>query len=185
MRLGPQAMEALQAEITGRLETGNDLVVAGPVGLDGSIQLIKENEEYLRQFFSNGFLRELNRWNPVIRGTLPNQEVKSLYEMGKGGVLAALWKMAEVSQTGLKIDLRKIPIRQETIEICERLDTDPYKLFSGGSILIGCADGQDLVQWYSSQGIPAAVIGKAVKGNDRLLYSGDLVRYLDRPGKEV
>ena len=104
--------------------------------------------------------------------------------MGKGGVLAALWKMAEVSQIGLKIDLRKIPIRQETIEICERSDKDPYKLFSGGSVLIGCTDGQSLAEWYKAQGIPAAVIGKAVKGNDRLLYSGELIRYLDRPGKE-
>ena len=30
MRLGPEAMEALQAEITGKLKTGDDLVVAGP-----------------------------------------------------------------------------------------------------------------------------------------------------------
>ena len=184
MRLGPEAMEALQAEITGKLKTGDDLVVAGPVGLEGTIQIIKEREEFLKQYFSTGFLYELIRLEPEIRGKLPEQETDSLYEMGKGGVLAALWKMAEVSQIGLKIDLRKIPIRQETIEICERSDKDPYKLFSGGSVLIGCIDGQSLAEWYKAQGIPAAVIGKAVKGNDRLLYSGELIRYLDRPGKE-
>ena len=56
MRLGPEAMEALQAEITGKLKTGDDLVVAGPVGLEGTIQIIKEREEFLKQYFSTGFL---------------------------------------------------------------------------------------------------------------------------------
>ena len=184
MKLGPEAMEALQAEITGRLKPGDDLVVAGPVGLEGTIELIKKRKDYLRQYFSTGFLQELVRLEPCLRGKLPEQKVASFYEMGKGGVLAALWKMTEASQVGLKADLRSIPIRQETIEICERLGKDPYKLFSGGSVLIGCTEGQSLVQWYRKQEIPAALIGKAVEGNDRLLYSGEIVRYLDRPGKE-
>ena len=163
MRLGPEAMEALQAEITGKLKTGDDLVVAGPVGLEGTIQIIKEREEFLKQYFSTGFLYELIRLEPEIRGKLPEQETDSLYEMGRGGVLAALWKMAEVSQIGLKIDLRKIPIRQETIEICERSDKDPYKLFSGGSVLIGCTDGQSLGRVVQSTGNSGSCYRKSCK----------------------
>ena len=33
MKLGQQALEALQAEITGRLNPGEDLVVAGEIGI--------------------------------------------------------------------------------------------------------------------------------------------------------
>ncbi len=36
----------------------------------------------------------------------------------------------------------------------------------------------------SSQTDPAAVIGKAVEGNDRLLYSSELTRYLERPSQD-
>ena len=184
MRLGPEAMEALQAEITGKLKTGDDLVVAGPVGLEGTIQIIKEREEFLKQYFSTGFLYELIRLEPEIRGKLPEQETDSLYEMGKGGVLAALWKMAEVSQIGLKIDLRKIPIRQETIEVCEIFDLNPYKLQSDGAILIGIRGGEALVQRLRNEGFMAEIIGQTNSGNDRLLYSGGSARYLERPAED-
>ena len=49
------------------------------------------------------------------------------YLMGEGGFLSALWKMAEASGAGLSADLRSVPIRQETIEICEIFDVNPYK----------------------------------------------------------
>ena len=37
----------------------------------------------------------------------------------RAGFLSALWKMAEASEVGLEADFRKVPIRQETIEVCE------------------------------------------------------------------
>ena len=40
MKLGQQALEALQAEITGRIYPGDDLVVAGETGISGTLELI-------------------------------------------------------------------------------------------------------------------------------------------------
>ena len=84
----------------------------------------------------------------------------------------------------IQADLRKIPVRQETIEICERFDLNPYRLFSEGALLIGTQNGAELELFCRQKGIPAAVIGKAVKGNDRLLYSGENCRYLERPAED-
>ena len=39
-----------------------------------------------------------------------------------GGVCAALWILGEKLCTGLCADLRSVPVRQETIEICEYFD---------------------------------------------------------------
>lgn len=108
----------------------------------------------------------------------------ALLAMGEGGVLSALWKMAEASQVGLLADLRRIPIRQETIEICECFNLNPYYLLSDGALLIGIPSGEGLVQDYRRLGLPAAVIGHTNNGNDRLLYSGGNVRYLDRPARD-
>ena len=108
----------------------------------------------------------------------------ALYAMGEGGFLSALWKMAEASGVGLSADLRSVPIRQETIEICEIFDVNPYKLLSGGSILLGIQGGDAFVQELRREGIMAAVIGQTNSGNDRLLYSGGNARYLERPAED-
>lgn len=188
MKLGQQAMEALKAEIDGVLENGDDLIVAGVVGIAGTQILIKNEREALLQYFSDGFLWNTARILEKCRVTeIPDTlqgEIHARYDLGTGGVLSGMWKMAEAFGTGLHADLRKIPIRQETIEICERLDVNPYKLLSEGAVLLGCTDGEKAVQEFLHQQIPAAVIGKTAAGNDRLLYSGELTRYLERPSQD-
>ena len=48
MKLGQQALEALQAEITGRICPGDDLVVAGETGISGTLELINREWDKLR-----------------------------------------------------------------------------------------------------------------------------------------
>lgn len=195
MKLGKEAMDALRAEITGELKAGDSLIVAGAIALEGTKRLAKIEYESLKIYFSESFLKEASRIQDLYGvGNLPEESeswkiaesagANALYACGSGGILAALWKMAEASEVGLTIDLRKIPIRQETIEIFERYDLNPYKILSQGAILIGISGGEGLVQELKNKGIPAAVIGQATDGNDRLLYSGENVRYLERPTKD-
>lgn len=210
MKLGKEAMEALREEVTGRLLPGDELAVVGAVALSGTVLLAGRESKELRKYFSEGFLcncRSLKKDYGVEHDADLCQEeeitedcaargitriwkrarragASALYIMGEGGVLSALWKMAEASGVGLTADLRRIPIRQETVELCERFDLNPYYLMSEGALLIGIPSGEGLVQECRRMGIPAAVIGQANSGNDRLLYSGESVRYLDRPAKD-
>ena len=195
MKLGKKALEALQAEIDGTLKPGDELIVAGAVAAEGTAWLTENRHEKLREFFAERFLEDARRL-PEIYGTGRLEEnnkvwkmaekagASARYLMGEGGFLAALWKMAEASGVGLEVDLRTVPIRQETIEICEIFDVNPYKLLSGGSILLGISGGDAFVQELRREGIMAAVIGQTNSGNDRLLYSGGNARYLERPAKD-
>ena len=108
----------------------------------------------------------------------------ALYAMGEGGFLSALWKMAEASEVGLEVDFRKVLIRQETIEVCEIFDLNPYKLQAEGSVLIGIRGGEALVQRLRNEGFMAEIIGQTNSDNDRLLYSGGSARYLERPAAD-
>lgn len=190
-------MEALQAEITGCLTVGDELVIVGDVALLGTVLLAKKEYSHLRNYFSEGFVQDavrcLQEYGVSAAFEEENSEAwkmavqagaSALYAMKEGGVLSALWKMAEASQVGLRADLRKIPIRQETIEICERFDLNPYKMLSHGTLLVGIHGGEALVQAYQQMGIPAAIIGQTNGENDRLLYSGENTRYLERPAKD-
>ena len=189
MKLGQQAMEALKSQIDGALEIGDDLVVAGVIAIEGTQILIEKEKEKLLEYFSDGFLwntvRTLEKCRvPEMLSEPFKDEIHARYDLGTGGVLSGLWKMTEASGTGLRADLRAIPVRQETRELGERLDVNLYKLLSDGAVLLGCTDGAKVVQECLHQQIPAAVIGKAVEGNDRLLYSGGLTRYLERPSQD-
>ena len=94
MRLGKAAMEALQAEISGLLTPGNELVVAGAIALYGTAQIAREKHEILREHFSEGFLREAENLR-TLYGTADEINVKeagatAFYAMGEGGFLSSV-----------------------------------------------------------------------------------------------
>ena len=106
------------------------------------------------------------------------------FPLGEGGILAALWQMADAAGVGLSVDLRKIPIRQETIEVCELFDINPYGLCSGGAMLIGTFQGYALAEKLKRMGIPAIVIGRTDDGVERFIYNQDVKRYVDKPARD-
>ena len=113
-----------------------------------------------------------------------NAGVTAMHDVTEGGIFGALWEVGEASGVGIIADLDKIPIRQETIELCEFYDINPYMLISSGSMLIGTPHGNKLVDELAEQGIPAAVIGRATEGNDRIIRSGEETRFLEPAGSE-
>ena len=104
-----------------------------------------------------------------------------MHDVTEGGIFGALWELAESSGVGLEIDWKRIPVRQETIEICEFFEINPYELISSGSLLMVTDDGFGLVRELEAIRIPAAVIGKVREGNDRVVISGEERRFLGPP----
>ena len=79
----------------------------------------------------------------------------------------------------------KIPVKQETIELCELFRLNPYYLMSGEeSVLIVCSKGSYLIQKLKEKGINASCIGFLTGNNDKVLRFGDHLRYLDRPRED-
>lgn len=104
-----------------------------------------------------------------------------IHDLSSAGVFAALWEFGQMTGCGMKVDLKKIPIRQETVEITDMFDINPYLLASAGSLLIAAKDGERIVRALTDEGIPATIIGKLTKGNDRIITNEDETRFLDLP----
>ena len=110
--------------------------------------------------------------------------VSAMHDASEGGILGALWELAEAAGCGLEVDMRKLPLRQETVEVCECCNVNPYELLSGGCLVMTAWDGNRLAAALAAEGIPAAVVGKVTEGNERILVNRDEIRYLDRPQRD-
>ena len=85
---------------------------------------------------------------------------------------------------GLDVDLKKIPVRQETIEVCELFHINPYQLTSAGCFLLAAADGEEAAERLGRQQIRAQVIGRMRNDRDKIIRNGEEARFLDRPGSD-
>lgn len=166
-----------------------ELVMTKWIAMEATAMLVQEKKEELLRHFPAAFLyaaenleREMNvREDARALDRFGSDHVLPL---GEGGIFTALWKMAEQMASGLEVDLRKIPVRQETIEICEYFDINPYNVLSGGSLLAAAKEGTALAEALTREGIPTVVIGRLTKGNDRILWNEGNKRFLDRPQKD-
>ena len=100
---------------------------------------------------------------------------------GEGGILTAIWNLTGAYETGVKFYLRQIPMRQETVEVCERLELNPYRLYSRGCVLLTADNGGQLVRILAEKHIPAQVIGRVNKGIAREMIVQEGRGFLERP----
>ncbi len=101
---------------------------------------------------------------------------------GWGGVMKALWDLGEAAGRGFRVDLLKIPVRQETIEICEYLGLNPYEEDSGGLIAAAAADGSGLETALRDAGVPCAVVGALTGEKAKVLRCRGHIRYIENKG---
>lgn len=165
---------------------GMDILVTKWIGIEGTAILAKEKEAELRSRYSQPFIdraKDFDRYISVLpeAATAVKSGVAAMHDVTEGGIFGALWELAEASGVGLEIDLKKIPLKQETVEICEYFGISPYELISSGAMLMAAKDGNGLVMELEKAGIPAVVIGKATDGNDRVLWNEDERRFLEPP----
>lgn len=164
----------------------DDILVSKWIGLEGTSIIAKEKEQELLSRYPIGLIREAQKFDRYL-SVLPEAAiavksgVSAMHDVTEGGIFGALWELAESSGVGLEIDLKKIPVKQETIEICEYFNINPYELISSGCMLMASSDGNLLVRELEKVGIHAVVIGKALKGKDRILLNEEERRFLEPP----
>lgn len=167
---------------------GSQIVMTKWAGLEGSAVLADRCYDRLRERYPAGLIEEaagFKRFLPVLSeaAAAVKSGVDGMCALAEGGIFRGLWTLGQCAGAGLEIDLKKIPIRQETVEICNHLDLNPYELAANGSLLCVTRQGEALLSRLKGMGIPAAVIGTLTRGNDRVILNGEECRFLE-PAKE-
>lgn len=168
------------------LSAGQEIVITRWIGISGTLQIIDKKEKELLKRFSVPFLdmaRELRdvKVTEYEAATAGKSGVSAVWPLGEGGIFNALWDMGKAAGVGLEVDLKRIPVKQETIEICNYFDLNPYRLDSTGSVMIVTEHGYSLVMELEQQNIPAEVVGRITDNNDRVVLNGENRRFMEKP----
>ena len=182
-----------------------DVVCTSPIGILGTLHLMESAWDKLRERYTEKYLRSARKkMQDNILSAMPPEYHESLEETisrqfgsgskipktkecryieydGTGGIYGMLWRLAEWTNTGLRIELKKIPVLQETIEVCNMLDYDPYRLESGGALYFS-EDSAYLLETLRKEGfVHATVIGQTSSDRKRLILYDDTERFLTKP----
>ncbi len=165
---------------------GDEIVMTKWAGLLGTAILAKTHIQELTTRYNRDFIQnavDFLEYLPTDREAIFSEksEVKLMHNASGGGIFGCLWELGVRTGLGLTADLNKIPIKQETIEICEFFDINPYQLQAGGSLLLVTGKGNELAEMLCDNGIPAAVIGRFTQELGRTIRNQEEKRYLEPP----
>ncbi len=171
---------------SGGAKPGDDIVATKWIGIEGTAIIANEKEEELLEHFPRIFVEEakgFDRYLSVVpeAGIAVRSGVSAMHDVTEGGIYGALWELSEASCVGIRVDLKAIPIRQETVEICEYFGLNPYRLISSGCMLMAAPDGGKLVRDLERAGIGAVIIGHCTEGKTKRVRNGESASFLERP----
>ncbi len=173
-----------------RSPNGYDLIMAGTCGLAGTVIVTRAGRDQLKLRYPGVLLDEAERLESRLSVQEAAREAAgagtfAMKDVSRGGVFGALWELGEKTGLGFTVELKKIPIRQETVEICEFYDLNPYQLYGEGGLLIITDSGKALCDKLRQAGTPAEIIGHVTEGKGRVILNGEEQRFLDKPQQDM
>jgi hydrogenase maturation factor len=166
---------------------GNAIVLSKAAGLEGSHILANDLAARLGNLPSD-LLEEARGYGAEL-SVVPEARLAvelgatAMHDPTEGGVVGALWEMAEASGCGFRVQVERITVRPATRAICSALGADPLRLIASGALLIACDDGPSMVRGLTAHGIPAAEIGVMTREGRHLVHSAnhrEEIDHLDR-----
>lgn len=162
---------------TGGASTGEDLIMTKWAGTEGTAILAEEWKEGLRAYLTE---EELAAACDLKRFLSVGKEAEIAFAYGatamhdatEGGILGAVWEVAECSGLGVEVFAEQIPVKEETKKICQAMGIDYLGLISSGTMIIAAPQGERLVAQLREAGIAAAVIGRLTEGEKYILVNG-------------
>jgi len=93
--------------------------------------------------------------------------VTAMHDPTEGGIITALWELAEASQKTLRVDPELIPVPPLARRVCEVFAIDPLSSIASGSLLItaSASDANSICTALRQAAITCADIGVVVHGS--------------------
>lgn len=103
----------------------------------------------------------------LIAGEIGRQSkgVTAMHDVTEGGIMGALYELAQASACGLTIDVNKIPVGDVQLQVGRAFGIDPTYCVGAGSMIIAAKQetGEHVLSSLREAGIHAHVIGTVVE----------------------
>lgn len=165
------------------MNNNKSILFLGFAGFEGSAIIAEKNKEDLITHFPVHMVENTVDAFKEYQSIFDKDEIKKLLLsddvclLGEGGIFSALWALGEKTKRGFKVELSCVPVMQETVEICEYYDLNPYRLLSGNSILLLSEDIFKLTKLYDSF-LPVVKIGELTDSLGRCVCYDENMMYL-------
>ncbi|MCX7922922.1 MAG: AIR synthase family protein [Clostridia bacterium] len=163
---------------TSGAKPGDSIIITKSAGIEGTAIIAYDKEDMLLKRMDKSSIENAKRFmdsiSVVKEGIIAGDfGVSSMHDVTEGGILGAVWELAEASGVGVVVYKDRIPVAPETEEICRIFNISPLKLISSGCMIITCSDGVGLIDKLNVSGINASIIGMVTDDlNRRLVFDG-------------
>ncbi|MCQ2081240.1 MAG: AIR synthase-related protein [Lachnospiraceae bacterium] len=174
-----------------------DIIISKYIGIRGTAILARERYSELISRYPEWLIDEASCFDenlPEASNDLePIEDVRIALENGAAyakeytefGIFEALFQMAKTLKCGIRVNIKDIPIKQETVEVCEFLGVNPYALFSGSSAVIVTEDGARMISLLEENGILGRIVGYTTKeDNDKIVINDEERGFLQHIRKD-
>jgi hydrogenase expression/formation protein HypE len=153
---------------------GDRLLLTKGVPIEATALLSREFPARLQNVLTANELEEAQNYlyRPGIgvtqdaRAAIEAGHVTAMHDPTEGGIVTALWELAEASQKTLQVDPHKIPVPALARRVCETFGIDPLSSIASGSLLLTAPAGdvRPICDALESEGIACADIGVVLDG---------------------
>ncbi|MDI3475991.1 MAG: hydrogenase expression/formation protein HypE [Thermococcaceae archaeon] len=168
---------------------GDAIILTKWAGLEGTSIIAHEKGGELEKVFGREFVEKAKSFIEmisVVKDALLANEigVHAMHDPTEGGIANGLHEMADSAGLGFRVVAERIPIREETRQICEFYKLNPLALISSGALLIAVRrdKAEAVVQKLLENSINASIIGEFLDQEDkRVIVEKGIEKPLERP----
>lgn len=171
---------------------GDKIILTKSAGIEGTAILATDRfndlkrlgvgEELLKS--AQGFFKKIS---VVEDGVAAFQAggVHAMHDPTEGGIIGGLHEMADASKLGFTLLEDKIPVAEETRQVCNALAINPLMLISSGAMLIAAENHyvEEIIKKLQEKCIPSSIIGEFTESfEERVMVRRDgRVEKMPRP----
>jgi hydrogenase expression/formation protein HypE len=156
-------------------KAGDRILMTKTAGIEGTAILASDRKERLKSALSPPALKIAQEFFAKISVTKEaltayrSGGVQAMHNPTEGGIAGGIHEIADASNLGFRIYEERIPIAEETVQICQFFNINPLCLIASGSMLIAARTelAENILTSLRKKQISATAIGEFLSSPEK------------------